>query len=73
MMEIKFGVLAPKLKTQLAMQNLQISEKALERFEKIRMAISMVRVHGIATEKEADNMYKRLFKQILREGGAEND
>lgn len=63
--EIKFGTLTPSIKEQLEKQNLRIvSQKEMEKIEKIRMAINMVRIWGIATEKEADNMFKRLLKRI---------
>ena len=63
--EIKFGTLTPSIKEQLEKQHLRVvSPEEIEKIEKIRMAINMVKIWGIATEKEAATMFRRLFKRI---------
>ena len=46
------------------MFKISILPEEIEKIEKIRMAINMLKIWGIATEKEADNMFRRLFKRI---------
>lgn len=61
---ISFGVLNPPIKDQLRKQGFFISCKDSAKCEKMRNAITMLRIFGIATTSEAGKMYKRLLKVI---------
>lgn len=61
--ELRFGAMYPPIKEQLNKQGLALDDdKGI--YEKIRNAINMVRIHGFASEKETDSMYKRLMREI---------
>ncbi|MGJ0908879.1 hypothetical protein [Clostridium botulinum] len=61
-MEIQFGVLEPTFKEQLDKQNLVDSK--VEKHEKIRNSVNMLRLHDFITDKQCYKMFEKLFKDI---------
>ena len=58
--------LAPKIKEQLEKQNVCMTEENYEKYEKIRISITMLYYH-ISTPTETKNNWKRFFKKIEKD------
>ena len=65
-MEISFGVFAPTLKTQIIAQGLQADTEDYVTWEKIRGALSVLRIQKIIPAGEVAKAESRLFKRIAQ-------
>lgn len=64
-MEIKFGALQPKIASQLKEQGLNFDKDNVNTFQTMSHSISMLHIHCVLTDTEADNARNRLYKKIL--------
>jgi hypothetical protein len=62
---IHYGVIHPRIDQQIRQQGFQIKSLLIvERHEKFREAINLLRLSQILTEAEADKAFKRLQKKV---------
>lgn len=61
-----YGVLYDDLEKQANEQGYTFGDK-VELVEKLRFSANMVRMHGLLTDSQADSMYQKLQKRIIKE------
>lgn len=66
-MEVGFGygVLCDDLESQANKQGYTLGDE-VEMLEKLRFSVNMVRIHGLVTDSEADNIYKKMNRKVLK-------
>ena len=66
-MEVGFGygALCDDLETQANKQGYTLGDK-VEMLEKLRFSVNMVRIHALVTDSQADSIYKKLNRKVLK-------
>lgn len=67
-MEIDLGIMAKPIEEQLRENGYRFKNpESAERHKKLIHGWNMVRIHGIATDSEADKMATRLIKKLEKD------
>lgn len=66
-MEVGFcyGALCDDLETQANKQGYTLGDEA-EMLEKLRFSVNMVCIHGLVTDSQADGIYKKMNRKVLK-------
>lgn len=63
---IAYGVMSPKISQQLKEQGLSFDKLKVDNIEKLRDAFNRIRISGLLTPKEADNVNKKLHDKLIK-------
>lgn len=61
-----YGMLNDDLEKQANKQGYTLGDKG-ETMEKLRFSANMVRMHGLVTDSQANGMYQKLQKKVVKE------
>ena len=61
-----YGILNDDLEKQANKQGYTLGDKS-ETMEKLRFSANMVRMHGLVTDSQANGMYQKLQKKVVKE------
>lgn len=66
-MEVGFGygALCDDLETQANKQGYTLGDE-VEMLEKLRLSVNMVRIHRLVTDSQADGIYKKMHRKVLK-------
>jgi len=66
--ELRFGVLQPKIEEQLKDQGFEYKDKAkVEYFEGLRDSVHRLTFGGLLTDSEINKLFTKLLKKITKE------
>ena len=63
---LSYGIMCDDLEKQANEQGYTFGSK-VEILEKLRFSVNLIRIHGLLTDSQADSVYQKLQKKVVKE------